>query len=186
MQTPIPQGLEPPRPRSKNTAAIVLAIVGGCLVFALVAIAVLAALLFPAFAQAREAARKVQCMSNAKQLGTAIAMYTMDNDNRLPPASTWMTGIGQYVGPGVGSSCPSRPGAIGPFAYNSKHDRLPMTKFDSSAAAPQLFESGAGQLGASDPLTSFTMPHLKSGLIGYADGHVKAETSAPSAAAGLR
>jgi prepilin-type N-terminal cleavage/methylation domain-containing protein len=38
-------------------------------------IAILAAILFPVFAQAREAARKASCQSNLKQLATSIMMY---------------------------------------------------------------------------------------------------------------
>jgi prepilin-type N-terminal cleavage/methylation domain-containing protein len=41
-------------------------------------IAILAAILFPVFARARESARKTQCLSNMRQLGTAIAAYTTD------------------------------------------------------------------------------------------------------------
>jgi prepilin-type N-terminal cleavage/methylation domain-containing protein len=47
-------------------------------------IAILAALLFPVFAQAREKARQAACMSNLKQIGLAVAMYTQDYDERLP------------------------------------------------------------------------------------------------------
>jgi prepilin-type N-terminal cleavage/methylation domain-containing protein/prepilin-type processing-associated H-X9-DG protein len=47
-------------------------------------IAILAAILFPVFAQAREKARATQCLSNVRQLGTAIAMYTQDNDEFMP------------------------------------------------------------------------------------------------------
>lgn len=47
-------------------------------------IAILAAILFPVFAKAREAARKTQCLSNTKQLGTAMAMYRSDFDNQFP------------------------------------------------------------------------------------------------------
>lgn len=47
-------------------------------------IAILAAILFPVFAQAREAARKASCQSNLKQLGSAFAMYTSDYDEKLP------------------------------------------------------------------------------------------------------
>ena len=43
-------------------------------------IAILAAILFPVFAQAREAARKASCQSNLKQLGTAESMYSQDYD----------------------------------------------------------------------------------------------------------
>lgn len=46
-------------------------------------IAILAAILFPVFAQAREQARKISCLSNIKQLGTAIAMYTQDYDENI-------------------------------------------------------------------------------------------------------
>src|SRR5438046_8608272 len=43
-------------------------------------IAILAAILFPVFAQAREAARKTACISNMRQIGTAFQMYFQDYD----------------------------------------------------------------------------------------------------------
>jgi prepilin-type N-terminal cleavage/methylation domain-containing protein/prepilin-type processing-associated H-X9-DG protein len=56
-------------------------------------IAILAAILFPVFAQAREAARKTVCLSNLKQMGLGIAMYTQDYDERLV---LWQQGSGNY------------------------------------------------------------------------------------------
>src|SRR2546421_9358267 len=47
-------------------------------------IAILAAILFPVFAKARAAARKVSGTSNLKQLGTATMMYIQDYDERFP------------------------------------------------------------------------------------------------------
>src|SRR5688572_18560718 len=47
-------------------------------------IAILAAILFPVFAQAREKARQVACMSNEKQIGTAVMMYLQDYDEVYP------------------------------------------------------------------------------------------------------
>ena len=47
-------------------------------------IAILAAILFPVFAQAREQARKASCLSNMKQLGLAQQMYAQDYDDMLP------------------------------------------------------------------------------------------------------
>jgi prepilin-type N-terminal cleavage/methylation domain-containing protein/prepilin-type processing-associated H-X9-DG protein len=47
-------------------------------------IAILAAILFPVFAQAREAARKASCQSNLKQIGLAATMYAQDYDETLP------------------------------------------------------------------------------------------------------
>jgi prepilin-type N-terminal cleavage/methylation domain-containing protein/prepilin-type processing-associated H-X9-DG protein len=49
-------------------------------------IAILAAILFPVFAQAREKARAISCISNLKQQGTASMMYTQDYDETIVPA----------------------------------------------------------------------------------------------------
>jgi prepilin-type N-terminal cleavage/methylation domain-containing protein/prepilin-type processing-associated H-X9-DG protein len=49
-------------------------------------IAILAAILFPVFAQAREKARQISCASNLKQIGLAITMYAEDNDEYQPNA----------------------------------------------------------------------------------------------------
>jgi prepilin-type N-terminal cleavage/methylation domain-containing protein/prepilin-type processing-associated H-X9-DG protein len=49
-------------------------------------IAILAAILFPVFAQAREKARAISCLSNIKQIGTASMMYAQDYDETLVPA----------------------------------------------------------------------------------------------------
>lgn len=47
-------------------------------------IAILAAILFPVFAQAKEAAKKAACTSNLKQLGISLELYIADYDDRLP------------------------------------------------------------------------------------------------------
>jgi prepilin-type N-terminal cleavage/methylation domain-containing protein/prepilin-type processing-associated H-X9-DG protein len=47
-------------------------------------IAILAAILFPVFAQAREQARKTSCLSNLNQMGKSVAMYVQDYDERFP------------------------------------------------------------------------------------------------------
>lgn len=46
-------------------------------------IAILAAILFPVFAQAKEAAKKTSCLSNLKNVGTAIYLYAGDNDDTM-------------------------------------------------------------------------------------------------------
>ena len=50
-------------------------------------ISILAAILFPVFARARENARRASCMSNLKQIGLALMQYTQDYDERLPASS---------------------------------------------------------------------------------------------------
>jgi prepilin-type N-terminal cleavage/methylation domain-containing protein len=49
-------------------------------------IAILAAILFPVFARARENARRASCMSNLKQMGLGMMQYTQDFDERYPMA----------------------------------------------------------------------------------------------------
>lgn len=51
-------------------------------------IAILAAILFPVFAQAREKARQTACLSNMNQIGLAMMMYMDDNDGVYPGAYT--------------------------------------------------------------------------------------------------
>ena len=59
-------------------------------------IAILAAILFPVFAKAREKARQASCLSNMKQLGTAMFMYTSDYDGVFPPLGNRFLLIGRY------------------------------------------------------------------------------------------
>jgi prepilin-type N-terminal cleavage/methylation domain-containing protein len=57
-------------------------------------IAILAAILFPVFAQAKTAAKRTQDLSNIKNLGLCIVMYTGDNDDILPPTRIVSDGAG--------------------------------------------------------------------------------------------
>ena len=85
-------------------------------------IAILAAILFPVFAQAREKARAAACLSNVKQLGLALQMYAQDYDETLPnhaadtqkfldakaPAN-WAKALSPYTKTTQIFSCPSAP-----------------------------------------------------------------------------
>jgi len=83
-------------------------------------IAVLAAILFPVFARAREKARQTTCLSNVKQLMTATGMYVNDNDGQFPmsafPAgpyvATFNTVIVPYVKNDQLAQCPGEPQAM--------------------------------------------------------------------------
>ena len=54
-------------------------------------IAILAAILFPVLSQAREAAKKIACLSNARQIGLATMMYVGDVDDNMPIFSAYDT-----------------------------------------------------------------------------------------------
>ncbi|WP_309719286.1 DUF1559 domain-containing protein [Armatimonas sp.] len=69
-------------------------------------IAILAAILFPVFAQAREKARQTACLSNMKQIGLGMMMYVQDYDEQYPAQSTavpaviadvWQFTIANYI-----------------------------------------------------------------------------------------
>lgn len=90
MQTPCS-----PRPKRGFTLIELLVVIA--------IISILAAILFPVFSQARERARAASCLSNIKQIGTGMMMYTQDYDERLPEPglagvfrTATDTGLGQF------------------------------------------------------------------------------------------
>lgn len=83
-------------------------------------IAILAAILFPVFARAREAARQSSCLSNNRQYATATLMYVQDYDETFP-FSAYLAGdcvgtfyweVNPYVKNGQVTQCPSEPEAM--------------------------------------------------------------------------
>ena len=93
-------------------------------------IAILAAILFPVFARAREAARQSACQSNLKQLGTAWQMYAQDYDECVVPYSSsggstgyairWNVELQPYIKNAGVMRCPSdSPNTIG-YTYNAE------------------------------------------------------------------
>jgi prepilin-type N-terminal cleavage/methylation domain-containing protein/prepilin-type processing-associated H-X9-DG protein len=80
-------------------------------------IAILASILFPVFARAREKARQTSCLSNLKQLALGSAMYSQDYDgayiNSWVPGSSWLEMIQPYVKSWQVMKCPSMSYAAG-------------------------------------------------------------------------
>jgi|YNPNPStandDraft_1061719.scaffolds.fasta_scaffold78590_1 prepilin-type N-terminal cleavage/methylation domain-containing protein/prepilin-type processing-associated H-X9-DG protein len=82
-------------------------------------IAILAAILFPVFAQAREKARQANCLSNGRQMGTAFLMYAQDYDEHLPTGDRinnvmWRDLIQPYIKNWGIYICPSSPNRNNP------------------------------------------------------------------------
>lgn len=108
-------------------------------------IAILAAILFPVFARAREAARKSSCQSNLKQLGTAFAMYVQDFDETWPhvgggnwPVATdsrrnWAAQIFPYIRNRQVYKCPSD--ALRGIAVSYNANNYVHRKADAAIAA---------------------------------------------------
>ena len=77
-------------------------------------IAILAAILFPVFAKAREKARTASCQSNLKQIGLAFAMYKNDYDETAPGynfSGGWVTVLQPYTKNSQIFVCPSKSGS---------------------------------------------------------------------------
>ena len=91
-------------------------------------IAILAAILFPVFAKAREKARQTSCLNNAKQLGLAFMQYVQDYDEKYPF-----------------SSCRYN-AAPGPMEYKWWDIVYPYIKNNQVYCCPSAADAGAGKI----------------------------------------
>jgi prepilin-type N-terminal cleavage/methylation domain-containing protein/prepilin-type processing-associated H-X9-DG protein len=91
-------------------------------------IAILAAILFPVFARARENARRSSCMSNLKQVGLGALQYSQDYDEKVLPGQTvagsttyfsWQLAIDPYLKSRQVLRCPSALSNMTAFSYNN-------------------------------------------------------------------
>jgi prepilin-type N-terminal cleavage/methylation domain-containing protein len=126
-------------------------------------IAILAAILFPVFAQARERARQTACLSNARQLAMAVQTYLQDYGEAFPPSTNydvpievperiWTRLIQPYVKDVNIFTCPSasRTGfpsdwsqrGVGSIGYTTitAYDPLQVEGFATPALLPQMDE----------------------------------------------
>jgi prepilin-type N-terminal cleavage/methylation domain-containing protein len=115
-------------------------------------IAILAAILFPVFAQAKTAAKKTQSISNSKQAGTAVAMYSSDYDGGY-----MLSNSGSIGGFGWGFGPPDTVPAQQMYAYvkNTKINIDPMDPWQSedrriADQAPYMFGSDPNNLTAEE------------------------------------
>jgi prepilin-type N-terminal cleavage/methylation domain-containing protein/prepilin-type processing-associated H-X9-DG protein len=164
-------------------------------------IAILAAILFPVFARARENARRASCQSNLKQIALGIKQYTQDYDERFPPddlATTdptvglvgWAGAIQPYVKSEQIFQCPSdvvaKPGEATLEGTSGRLDNPGFTDYFynynvglQSEAVLQYSSNtvlnGDGGNGAADYQVSKYngQRHFEGGNYSFADGHVK-------------
>lgn len=121
-------------------------------------IAILAAILFPVFARAREKARQASCQSNLKQLGLSALMYVQDYDERFPDWMGWNGGATQ--------SHPEKRWYWKIYPY---------TKNQQIYACPSWSGSGSGwRRPAPISAGGFTQEDWRSAQINYAFGRLSA------------
>jgi len=118
-------------------------------------IAILAAILFPVFAKAREKARQISCASNLKQLGLGFAQYTQDADEKYPCGTAPSTDVRNY-GQGTGWA-----GEIYPYIKSDGVYICPDDSYEdfSYGYNQNIATGGTGVVpGAAASLADFTSP----------------------------
>ena len=163
-------------------------------------IAILAAILFPVFARAREKARQTSCLSNVKELGLGLLMYIQDYDELFPgryvslvypdyvaPYKAWYLVIDPYIKNTQIWRCPSDPTRTLGYGYNTMATNGypmgtggPLAKIRYPSEMGMLFDTirapTAYNSGSYDwPTWSGYYPGLHNGGINvvHVDGHAK-------------
>src|SRR5947209_11018338 len=94
-------------------------------------IAILAAILFPVFAQAREKARQAMCISNTRQIGLALMQYCQDYDETVVPNNNQVTGS-------ASTTWLSWPDFLQPYIKNTQVFTCPSSHRSESAPTDQV------------------------------------------------
>ncbi|MHB8997873.1 MAG: DUF1559 family PulG-like putative transporter [Armatimonadota bacterium] len=149
-------------------------------------IAILAAILFPVFAKAREKARQSSCLSNVKQIGLAVLAYAQDYDERFPrhcfqPSPVvsnycWSVAAMPYMKSTQIMQCPSsttRINAVGKGCYGYNLSRLSGTTYVG------LTDRAMGDIQAPAGLIMITESSGGNGLIGYWNADASSTPGSP-------
>ncbi len=146
-------------------------------------IAILAAILFPVFAQARAKARQTSSLSNMRQIGTGSAMYCQDYDERLMPSWVSMGYLGK--GDEYGTWC----NLIQPYMKNRQILFNPSAKEGWGPGWPEQF-GGYGmnhdQVGWNDNFRKISEVNKPASFIHFAEIYGAGEPSGPDWTEGYR
>jgi len=167
-QTRVPPA--PPPVRMTDAGSSVPVILIGCAAAALVGVAllaILAAVLFPVFAKAREKARQASCQANLKMISAAALQYAADYDDRLPrvsAAAPWPSLLEPYTKSTVTFECPSQVPGTPSYCFTMGYG--PKTISFSKPAYTVMFADG--------PDLQHLAPCHNDGLnLAFLDGHVQ-------------
>jgi prepilin-type N-terminal cleavage/methylation domain-containing protein/prepilin-type processing-associated H-X9-DG protein len=160
-------------------------------------IAILAAILFPVFAKAREKARETMCLSNLRQMGLAFVMYNSDYDEVYVVNPNWKTRLQPYIKTTEVNRCPSRPtlpwyygqgynvgipASIGPYVRGfegvaegsiaAPGKKILIAEWDRCNAGPPCGPPGLFAGGATC-FWACTRVHIGGSNVLFGDGHAK-------------
>lgn len=132
---------------------------------------ILAAMMLPALAKAKERAQTVVCLNNAKQLGLAVLIYVSDNNGTFPPAETWCDAITTFVGSPKVYQCSAKPNLRCGYAFNEELSGKKAE--DVNPQTVMIFESDAGWNASGGRELLAQDRHSGLVIIGFADGSVR-------------
>ncbi|HEX2948740.1 MAG TPA: prepilin-type N-terminal cleavage/methylation domain-containing protein, partial [Armatimonadota bacterium] len=156
------------------------------LLFVIAIIAILAAILFPVFAKAREKARQTQCTNNQKQMMTAIQMWSQENDEKFPASQTVWSDIAV---PAKVLQCPTIGKNIAnAYVYNNVLSQQALGEIEYPMDMLAIVDGQGDADSTADPVryaniayssSNIALRHTGGAIVAYADGHV-AYTKSPN------
>ena len=121
-----------------------------------------------------------QCQSQLKQIGLAVAQYTQDYDERMPPARRWEDVLYPYARSEALYTCPvvAAKGKREGYAFNSKLSQITLATIQSAAQTVSVYETSNLNHNVFAPFTGRAYRHssynVGNGMnICFTDGHVK-------------
>ncbi len=138
-------------------------------------IAILAAILFPVFARAREKARQTTCTSNQRQIAASVAMYAQDHEEVMPSRETIWNDLKLDA---KVLQCPTAGSKLNiGYGYNFAVSGISIGELTDPSAVVMTADS-------SDPNTTLLMNdietrHSSGAILSYTDGHVAYTTLPP-------
>jgi prepilin-type N-terminal cleavage/methylation domain-containing protein/prepilin-type processing-associated H-X9-DG protein len=147
-------------------------------------IAILAAILFPVFAKAREKARQTSCLNNQRQIAVAILMYAQDHDETLPDHSNvWVElNVDRNI-----LMCPTKGKKVAnAYVYHRLASSMTLGEIESPEA--QMLTADGQHSATTTPVSydnvaysafDLDLRHSNRLLASYVDGHVEVTTGLP-------
>jgi prepilin-type N-terminal cleavage/methylation domain-containing protein/prepilin-type processing-associated H-X9-DG protein len=137
-------------------------------------IAILAAILFPVFARARENARRSSCQSNEKQIALGFKQYIQDNNERYPASAGWATAIFDYTKSNAILKCPSAAGSGAyDYSYNSNMGGKNENLVQNTAVTVLAAEASRSASATAAANATAGSRHFDGSNYAFVDGHVK-------------
>lgn len=159
---------------SRNRLSVGFTLIELLVVIAIIAI--LAAILFPVFAKAREKARQTQCVNNQKQIVTAVLMYVQEHEEKLPQSTSIWTDVDV---PAKVLQCPTAGKNVkNAYVYNNAISGLALGAFPDPTFTAVTLDGQNNTTGANQSpnvaysIADISARHTGLSIVSYLDGHV--------------